>query len=188
MKTKLANLALSLALVSICLLSAFAQTNAPAGGVDTADSARKLNNLVRGFQYNQPVIPLSAGTNWNFTSLSLFLSPKNPSRGDPIWGIGPDFNSPSATEGSPGPEKWGAGPTALVVWQKHSWAYGALANQIWSFGDHDDRQRLNSTVTQLIRIGQIPVNPQFDGRYYPDQPAGGPDWGLRLGVTFVFPK
>ena len=25
-------------------------------------------------------------------------------------------------------------------------------------------------------------------RYYAERPSGGPDWGLRFGVTFLFPK
>lgn len=47
---------------------------------------------------------------------------------------------------------------------------------------------LNLFVTQLVKIGNMPVNFQLGGRYYADKPGGGPDWGLRFTVTFVFPK
>ena len=29
---------------------------------------------------------------------------------------------------------------------------------------------------------------QFGVKYYAEKPSGGPDWGLRFGVTFLFPK
>src|SRR4030095_12844003 len=125
------------------------------------------------FQYKlniQPVIPFSLGENWNLitrtilpyiyqedrigtssqsglgdTLLSLFLSPKTPGPGGLIWGIGPALYIPTATDHLLGAEKWGAGPTALLLWQKHGWTYGALVNHIWSYAGHDARQSLRST-------------------------------------------
>lgn len=47
---------------------------------------------------------------------------------------------------------------------------------------------LNLMVGQLIKIGKMPVQFQIGGRYYAESPAGGPDWGLRFVVTFLFPK
>ena len=47
---------------------------------------------------------------------------------------------------------------------------------------------LNAFITQLVKIGKLPVNFQLGGRYYAEKPRGGPDWGLRFTVTFVFPE
>ena len=47
---------------------------------------------------------------------------------------------------------------------------------------------LNVSVSQLLRIGKQPVQFGLGVRYYADKPAGGPDWGLRFTVTFLFPK
>ena len=47
---------------------------------------------------------------------------------------------------------------------------------------------LNLMVAQLMKIGKMPVQFQIGGRYYAESPAGGPDWGLRFTVTFLFPK
>jgi hypothetical protein len=47
---------------------------------------------------------------------------------------------------------------------------------------------LNAMITQLVRIGKMPLSFQVGGRYYAEKPSGGPDWGLRFTVTFVFPK
>jgi len=47
---------------------------------------------------------------------------------------------------------------------------------------------LNLSVTQLVKIHGKPVSFAGGVRYYLDKPAGGPDWGIRFGVTLVFPK
>lgn len=47
---------------------------------------------------------------------------------------------------------------------------------------------VNLAVSQLVKIGKLPVNFQLGGRYYADKPTGGPDWGLRFTVTFVIPE
>ena len=47
---------------------------------------------------------------------------------------------------------------------------------------------LNFTVQQLVKIGRQPIAFQVGFRQYVDGPNGGPDWGLRFAVTFLFPK
>jgi len=47
---------------------------------------------------------------------------------------------------------------------------------------------VNVMVQQLVKIGGQPVAFQLGYRYYADGPDGGPDWGLRFAVTFLFPK
>ena len=47
---------------------------------------------------------------------------------------------------------------------------------------------LNAMVSQLVRVGKLPMSFQVGARYYADKPANGPDWGLRFTMTFVFPK
>ena len=47
---------------------------------------------------------------------------------------------------------------------------------------------LNFFVSQLMKMGKLPVSLQLGGRYYADKPSGGPDWGLRFTMTFVLPK
>ena len=47
---------------------------------------------------------------------------------------------------------------------------------------------LNFTVQQLLKIGKQPIAFQLGYRYYAQRPAGGPDWGLRFDVTFLFPE
>ena len=46
---------------------------------------------------------------------------------------------------------------------------------------------VNATITQLLIIGGQPLTLQIGYRYYAEK-AGGPDWGLRTAITFLFPK
>lgn len=47
---------------------------------------------------------------------------------------------------------------------------------------------VNASVSQLLKLGKQPIQLALGGRVYADKPDGGPDWGLRLVVTFLFPK
>ena len=47
---------------------------------------------------------------------------------------------------------------------------------------------VNLLVSQLIKIGGQPVSVFAGVRYYLETPDGGPEWGLRFGLTFLFPK
>ena len=124
-----------------------------------------------------------------------------------------------------GTQKWGAGPTVVLLRQQSGWTYGALANQVWSFAGSSHRRNINSSflqpflsytththttfgintestydwvadqwtiplnlfAAQLLKLGRLPVQFTVDGRYYAEAPRGGPDWGLRFVVTFLFP-
>lgn len=47
---------------------------------------------------------------------------------------------------------------------------------------------VNLVVSQLLKIGEQPVQAFVGARYYAETPNGGPEWGLRFGLTFLFPK
>ncbi|WP_349437236.1 transporter [Pararhizobium sp. A13] len=122
----------------------------------------------------QPVIPISLNEDWNLISRtilpvtyqddiagpsgsqfglgdvlqSFFLSPSKPTESGLIWGAGPVFLIPTATDDLLGGEKWGAGPTVVALKQDGPWTYGVLANHIWSFAGNDDRQDVSSTFVQ----------------------------------------
>jgi hypothetical protein len=120
----------------------------------------------------QPVIPVSISDDWNMISRtivpvvwqddvvpgteqhglgdtvqSLFFSPKEPTNGL-IWGVGPVFLLPTGTDPLLSGEKWGAGPTAVVLTQDRGWTTGILANHIWSFAGDEARADVNSTFLQ----------------------------------------
>lgn len=47
---------------------------------------------------------------------------------------------------------------------------------------------MNLTVGQIVKLGKLPVQFTLGGRAYLDRPSGGPNWGMRFVVTFLFPK
>lgn len=199
----------------------------------------------------QPVIPMTLNADWNLISRtilpviyqespapglddefglgdtvqSFFFSPKEPTGGW-IWGVGPVFNFPTATDTALGSGQWGVGPTAVVLKQESGWTYGVLANHLWSFAGDSDRESLNVTflqpflaytfktattvtlntestydwndsewtvplnlmVSQVLRLGKLPVSVGLGGRWYADSPDGGPEWGARFVFTVLLPK
>jgi len=150
------------------LISVPFQNNFEFGGGPNDDGFRYTLNL-------QPVVPFGLNDRWNLitrtivpfihqddmigdssqTGLgdilqSFFFSPREPGPGGWIWGAGPAFLYPSATDDLLGSEKFGLGPTAVFLKQEHGWTYGALANHIWSVAGDDDRQDVSSTFLQPV--------------------------------------
>jgi len=135
-------------------------------GIGPADAMRYTLNV-------QPVIPLTLNSDYNLIIRtvvpyiyaeapvrggddesglgdivqSFFFSPKNPVEGW-IVGLGPVLLYPSASNDALGSEKWGAGPTGLVLKQESGFTYGLLFNHIWSFAGDDDRDNVSATFLQ----------------------------------------
>jgi hypothetical protein len=212
-------------------------------GIGPGDGTKWTTNI-------QPVIPFALNDDWNVISRtilpvidqkgiapggatdasglgdtvqSLFFSPKE---SEHVWGVGPVFLIPTATDNLLGGEQWGIGPTAVALKQSGPWTVGALANHLWGFAGEDDRDEVNATflqpfvsyitdtkttisvnlestydweheqwnvpvnfvISQLVNIGGQPVQFFAGARYYLETPEGGPEWGLRFGLTFLFPQ
>jgi len=47
---------------------------------------------------------------------------------------------------------------------------------------------VHAIVKQMVKIGGAPMQFEFAYRYYAEKPDGGPDWGLRFTITFLFSK
>jgi len=122
----------------------------------------------------QPVIPFHLSEDWNLITrtivpiikqedifpgagsqsglgdvvLSLFFSPRKPTETGLIWGAGPVFLLPTGSDDLLTADKWGAGPTGVVLALRGPWTMGLLANHIWSFAGDDDRQDISNTFIQ----------------------------------------
>lgn len=77
---------------------------------------------------------------------TAFFSPARPGR--LIWGAGPAMLLPTATNNALGSEKFGLGPSAVVLIQPRNWTAGMLFNHIWSTSGANDRPDVNSTFLQ----------------------------------------
>ncbi|SFV52306.1 Possible Neuromedin U precursor [hydrothermal vent metagenome] len=97
--------------------------------------------------------PLNEGSQFGLgdTTFSAFFTPKNVKKGTWMWGAGPVFYLPTATDESLGTKKWGAGPAGVVLKIDGKWVYGALLMNIWSFagsGQSQDVERVNLMTCQ----------------------------------------
>ncbi len=107
----------------------------------------------------QPVVPIGLNEDWNLISRTIvpvvdqeipglgdgsqrgvgdvtqnfFFSPTQPTAGGLIWGAGPVLLIPSSADHISA-DKWGLGPTGVVLKVDGPMTYGVLANHIWSVG------------------------------------------------------
>lgn len=149
------------------LISAPLQLNADFGPASDGDGALYTLNV-------QPVVPFRLNENWNLISRtvlplavrdnvfpgessvarvgdtvqSFFFSPAEPGPGGLIWGVGPVFLLPTASDDRLGNGKWGAGPTLVALTQRGHWTTGVLANHIWSFAGDDGRRDVSASFVQ----------------------------------------
>jgi len=164
------------------------QNNFDLGGGRNNDASRYTLNV-------QPIIPFTLDKDWNLitrtiipyanwqgvfpetqTGLgdivqSFFISPSATPSGI-VWGAGPVFLYPTATNSVFGGRQWGAGPTFVGLQMNGAWTYGALINHIWSLskvpgppafaeiGDNNfaiERQPINATFLQPFVSYTLPT-------------------------------
>jgi hypothetical protein len=107
-----------------------------------------ISRTILPYVYQQDIFGNTSQTGLADTLQSFFLSPAKPTESGWIWGAGPAMLLPTATDDLLGGEKWGAGPTAVVLKQQNGWTYGALANHIWSFAGDSSRADVSATFLQ----------------------------------------
>jgi len=97
-----------------------------------------------------------------------------------LWSVGGDNGRPDLNDTL-------LQPFLSYTTPKHT-TYGANFEASYDWTGNEWTVPINVFVTQLVKFGSLPVSFQLGGRYYFDKPSGGPDWGLRFGVTFVIPE
>ena len=159
----------------------------------------------------QPVIPISLGEDWNLISRtilpivdqsnipaagfsetglgdtvqSFFFSPKAPTSGGWIWGAGPVLLLPTATDETLGSEKWGIGPTAVVLRQSGPWTVGALANHIESFGGESQRADISATFLQPFLTYVTPKQTTYAVNTETTYDWENEQWSVPLNLTIA---
>lgn len=152
------------------------------------------NNVTQYVLNFQPVIPVSLNENWNLITRTIlptinqpspapgirsafglgdlvptaFLSPAKPSA--LIWGVGPTFTFPTATDPLLGSGKWSAGPAVVALTAPGHWVIGALANNQWSFAGWGS-QSVNAMLIQPFVNYNLP-----DGWYLTSSPVITANW------------
>src|SRR5580658_987967 len=158
----------------------------------------------------QPVVPVPLGSDWAVITrtilpvisepalssdgsrtngigdvlFSAFFSPRS-SQGW-IWGVGPAVQAPTHSNTLLGNDKWGLGPTFVVLHLEASspWVYGVLINNVWSVSADRRSRAFNNGLAQPF------VNYNMGhGTYLVSSPiitvnwtaAGSQQWTVPLG-------
>lgn len=79
---------------------------------------------------------------------TFFLSPRKPEK--VIWGIGPAFTFPTATNDILGQGKLSLGPSVVVLAQPGKWTLGDLVNNVWSVAGSGSRPPVNQMLNQYF--------------------------------------
>jgi len=150
----------------------------------------------------QPLIPLKLNGDWRLvtrsnvsiihepapeeitglsdTDVSLFLTPAR--TGPWVWGVGPIFEFPTASNTSLGSGKWSAGPTAALVYAGGPWVNGILVSQLWSFAGPRDRED--------VSVMEIEAQLSYtfsNGWYVLTNPTISCDWKAPSGQGWTVP-
>jgi len=125
--------------------------------------------------------------------------------GSEKWGAGPSFIALQQKNG------WTYGMLANHVWSfagngdranvnatflqpflakttKTYTTFSLNTESIYDWGNSQWTVPINFSIGQMIKIGNMPISLELGYRYYAEKPEGGPDWGLRFFVKFLFPK
>jgi opacity protein-like surface antigen len=153
----------------------------------------------------QPVVPLHINADWNLISRTIlpiitqpspifdsntngigditqefFFSPTHP--GPLIWGVGPVFTIPSATDPILGTGKVLLGPTAVALVTPGHWVIGILVNNQWSVGGNP----LSANVNEFLAQPFINYN-MAHGWYLTSSPQITANWLAVPGQQWTVP-
>jgi hypothetical protein len=157
----------------------------------------------------QPVIPFGISEDWNLVTRTIvplidqddiplvgegefglgdilasqFFSPKKPTQQGWIWGAGPVWLIPTASDDALGREKWGIGPTAVGLRQVGPWTYGALVNHVWSFAGDSDRSDVNATFMQPFLAYVAKTKTTFGLNTESTYDWEAEEWSVPINVT-----
>ncbi len=172
-------------------------------GVGPDDDTQNILNI-------QPVWPISVTDDWNVitrtivpvvsqpgmrsgddrtnglgdTTFTAFLSPSKPD--GIIWGIGPVFLLPTATDSALGSDKWGIGPSLVLISMQGPWVIGSLFSNVWSVGGSGDDDVNIFTWQPFINYNlpdswYLTTSPLITANW---EASSGDEWTVPLGGGF----
>ena len=157
----------------------------------------------------QPVIPFTLNENWNLISRtivplvdqqdlfpgagaqsgfgdvvqSLFFSPAAPTKGGLIWGVGPVFLLPTGGDDLLTADKWGLGPTFVVLKQAGPRTFGTLFNHIESVAGNDDRADVSASFLQPFMSRTTPQAWTYSANFEATYNWESEQWSLPLNLA-----
>jgi hypothetical protein len=113
---------------------------------------------------------------------TFFLSPAK--SGKVIWGVGPAFVIPTATNPILGQGKFSLGPSLVALAQPGHWTIGVLGNNVWSVAGSGGRPAVNQMLLQyfvnynLKKGWYVSVSPIITANW---KAASGDVWTVPFG-------
>jgi hypothetical protein len=148
-------------------------------GIGQTDAMRYTVNV-------QPVIPFKLTDEWTLITRTIipfihaeatvqdglnlsglgdiqqsFFFARPPTANGIIWGVGPIFAYPTASDDRLGSEKFGLGPAGLLLQQKKPWTYGIQVNQVWSVAGNSNRQEISAMLLNPFLSYATPTKTTF---------------------------
>ena len=111
---------------------------------------------------------------------TFWLSP--PGSGSLTWGLGATVLFPTATKPAFGADKWGAGPSVVVVWTPGSWVTAIVLSNTWSFAGNEERADVNQLYSQLVANLNL-----GSGWYVTSAPVITANWNAEGGDRWTVP-
>lgn len=163
-----------------------------------------LGDITQSFFFS-PKAPTAGGWIWGAGPIFLLPAGKEEFSTD-NWGLGPTFVALKQQNG------WTYGGLFNHVWgftnpsggrektnstflqpfisytTPDAWSFGGNIEANYDWNDEQWTAPLNLTVDKVTKLGSQLVSLRGGVQYFVDKPSGGPDWGVTLGVTFLFPK
>jgi hypothetical protein len=163
-----------------------------------------LGDIVQSFFFS-PTAPTKGGWIVGVGPVLLFPSATDDRLGGGKWGAGPTIVLLKQEGG------WTYGVLANHLWSfagdddrsdvnatfvqpflsyttKSKTTYGVNAEASYDWNESQWVVPVNASVSQLVKIGKLPVSFSIGGRYYAEGPSGAPEWGLRFVITPLFPR
>lgn len=153
-----------------------------------------------------PKAPTAEGWIWGAGPAFLLPTAGDDTLGTEKWGAGPTAvalrQQGSLTYGALANHIWSfagdddraeVSSTFLQPFLAHTtasaWTFTVNSEATYNWRASDWGVPLNAVVSKVVRIGKLPVSLVAGGRYWLEQADGGPEgFGLRFGLTFLFPK
>src|SRR5260370_22824644 len=110
----------------------------------------------------------------------FFFTPRHP--GKLMWGIGPAFAIPTATDHVLGQGKFSMGPSAVVLVQPGKWTIVNLVNNVWSVAGSGSRPSVNQMLDQYFITRNLKK-----GGYVTSAPIITANWNASKGNVWTVP-
>jgi hypothetical protein len=130
----------------------------------------------------QPYPNQNTGGEYGFGDMApdFFFSPRHP--GKLMWGFGPAFAIPTATNNVLGQGKFSIGPSAVVLVQPGKWTIVNLVNNVWSVAGSGSRPPVNQMLDQYFITRNL-----NKGWYVTSAPIITANWNASRGNVWTVP-